>query len=195
MAEKTTIVFATNNPHKMREVRELFGDKYTFLSLRDIHCTDELPETTNTIEGNAEQKARYVFDHFGHHCFADDTGLEIDALGGEPGVHSAYYAGQDRNAAANMALALQKLGNRTDRGAQFRTVIALMLYGQLHLFEGVVRGRIGHAPVGTGGFGYDPIFLPEGHERTFGEMSADEKNTISHRGRAIAKLRAFLQQQ
>lgn len=189
------IVFATNNANKIREVRVALGNHYEFLSLTDIECQEELPETTDTIPGNARQKAHYVHDHYHHDCFSEDTGLEVFSLDGAPGVHTAYYGGQERDAHKNMSKVLQELSGKDDRSAQFRTVIALILDGQEHLFEGIVRGQIAETTRGTGGFGYDPIFIPEGYDRTFAEMAASEKSAISHRGRAVAKLQAFLQQQ
>ncbi len=188
------IVFATNNANKIREVKASLGDQYEFLSLADIGCTEEIPETTNTIPGNAKQKAQYVNHNYQYNCFSEDTGLEVGALDGAPGVHTAYYGGPERDAQKNMAKVLHELSAKDDRSAQFRTVIALIIDGEEHLFEGIVRGRIADAPRGNGGFGYDPIFIPEGHATTFAEMNAEDKNAISHRGRAVAKLQAFLQQ-
>lgn len=189
---KKELVFATSNPNKIREVRELLGDQYNFLSLEDIGCTVELPETRDTFAGNAEQKARYVRDHFGYDCFAEDTGLEVTALNGEPGVYTARYAGPERDADANMAKVLSGLQGSTDRSARFRTVMALILDGETHYFEGVVNGRIAESRRGSKGFGYDPVFEPEGAGRTFAEMEPHEKNPISHRGRALAGLMKFL---
>lgn len=186
------IVFATNNANKIREVQEMLGDAYVFKKLSDIGCTEELPETTNTIEGNARQKARYVWSHYGKNCFSEDTGLEVDALGGEPGVHTAYYAGPQRDAKANMAKVLELLGDERRRSARFRTVIALIIDGKEWVFEGVVEGNIAQARQGEGGFGYDPIFCPEGQTVSFAEMPAAEKHQISHRARAMQKLQAFL---
>lgn len=190
---KKTIVFATNNPHKIQEVQALLGDAYHFKSLQDIGCLEELPETSGTIPGNALQKARYVRDHYHMDCFSEDTGLEIDALGGEPGVDTAHFAGPERDASANMAKVLRMLDGRSDRGAQFRTVIALLMGGEEYLFEGIVRGHIHTHPAGDGGFGYDPLFIPDGYDTTFANMDAAAKNSISHRGRAVAQLQAFLQ--
>ena len=189
-----SIVFATNNPNKIREVKALLGQQYEFLSLTDVGCEEEIPETSPTIPGNALQKARYLHENYQKDCFSEDTGLEIDALDGAPGVITARYAGPERDAQANMNKLLKELEGKENRGAQFRTVIALIIDGQEHLFEGIVRGQIAHKQQGEGGFGYDPVFIPEGHEITFAEMSAAEKNAISHRGRAVAKLQAFLQQ-
>lgn len=186
------IVFATNNANKIREVQEMLGEAYVFKNLADIGCTEELPETTNTIEGNARQKARYVWSHYGKNCFSEDTGLEVDALGGEPGVHTAYYAGPQRDPKANMAKVLEGLGDEPQRSARFRTVIALIIDGKEWVFEGVVEGNITYMPQGEGGFGYDPIFCPEGRSLTFAEIPAAEKHQISHRARAMQKLQAFL---
>lgn len=186
------IVIATNNPHKIKEIHEILNGAFEVKGLKEIGCTEELPETTGTIPGNAVQKAQYVFDHYGVDCFAEDTGLEIDALNGAPGVDTAHYAGPERNALANMDLVLRQLSGREDRSARFRTVIALILGGNLYTFEGVVEGRIAKTRSGQDGFGYDPIFMPNGYEQTFAELSSDIKNTISHRGRAMEKLKAFL---
>ena len=195
------MVFATNNAHKLSEVQQILGDRYKVLVLKDIGCTEDIPETAETLEGNALQKARYVKEHYGLDCFADDTGLEVKALGGAPGVHSARYASIFGSAAspalphdseANMTLLLQNLENITDRSARFRTVIALLYQGQEHLFEGIVEGHILRQRHGNEGFGYDPIFQPDGFSCSFAEMTADEKNAISHRGRATEGLRKFL---
>ncbi len=186
------IVFATGNPHKVGEVAALVPAGIRLLGLADIGCRDELPETQPTIEGNALQKARYVFEHFGINCFAEDTGLEVDALGGEPGVYSARYAGPQKDAEANMQLLLEKLAAAGDRSARFRTVIALILDGEAHLFEGVAEGSIAWHPAGEGGFGYDPIFVPDGETRTFAQLDPAAKNAISHRGKAVKKLLDFL---
>lgn len=190
-----SLVFATNNAHKIREITEMLENQLQFRSLSDIGCTEELPETQSTIEGNAKQKARYVWEHYQVDCFAEDTGLEVDALHGEPGVYTARYAGASRDPQANMAKVLGKLTHQPNRSAQFRTVIALFLNNEVHTFEGLVRGQISHELRGTTGFGYDPIFIPEGEDRTFAEMSSAAKAAISHRGRATAKLIAFLRQQ
>jgi XTP/dITP diphosphohydrolase len=186
------IVFATNNTNKIREVQELMGQAYRFRSLTDIGCREELPETSDTLEGNALQKGRYVWDHFRCNCFSEDTGLEVYALGGAPGVITARYAGEARSPQANMNLLLTNLQGNPDRSARFRTVIALILDGREWLFEGIVEGRIAEAPRGDGGFGYDPIFEPEGLGLTFAEMASDAKHRISHRGRAMTRLQAFL---
>ncbi len=186
------LVFATGNAHKVGEIAALMPPYVQLKSLADIGCTDELPETSPTIAGNALQKARYVHEHFGECCFAEDTGLEIDALQGRPGVYSARYAGPGKDAAANMALVLEQMQGVSDRRARFRTVIALILDGQEHLFEGVVEGRIAEAPTGEGGFGYDPIFIPQGETRSFAQMDLAAKNAISHRAKATALLLNFL---
>ncbi|MEM9884904.1 MAG: non-canonical purine NTP diphosphatase [Bacteroidota bacterium] len=186
------IVFATHNPNKVREINAILGDAIEIVGLEEIGCTEEIPETQDTIPGNALQKARYVKEHFGLDCFAEDTGLEVDALNGEPGVHTAYYAGPARNADENMKKVLYSLETKTDRGAQFRTVIALILNGEEHTFEGIARGTIARKQRGEKGFGYDPIFMPEGYDKTFAELSGAEKNQISHRGKATALLQQFL---
>jgi XTP/dITP diphosphohydrolase len=186
------LVFATGNPNKVREVNELLGQEFTVKSLVDIGCQEELPETNPTIAANAVQKAQYVFERYGVDCFAEDTGLEIDALGGEPGVFSARYAGEEKNDLANIQLALKKLEGQSDRSARFRTVVALVLGGKVHTFEGLAAGSIRTAMSGEGGFGYDPIFQPAGYGITFAEMPSAEKNKISHRGKAVRQLVAFL---
>jgi len=184
------LCFASNNAHKLDEIRPLLPAGLELLSLADIGCHEELPETQPTLEGNARQKAQYVFDHYGVACFADDTGLEVDALGGEPGVYSARYAGPQREAADNVAKLLRELGAKPDRQARFRTVISLVLgVDDVQEFSGEVRGTIALAPSGGRGFGYDPVFVPgEGDGRTFAEMSLVEKNQVSHRARAVAQL-------
>lgn len=189
------IVFATNNPHKLQELREIVGGKLKILSLDDIDCHDDIPETADTIEGNAVQKAAWVKRRYHFDCFSDDTGLEIDALDGEPGVHSARYAGTGHDSKANVAKVLARLGGvpREKRTARFRTVVALLRGDALSIFEGRVEGHILTEPHGSGGFGYDPIFQPdEGDGRTFAEMDSAEKNAISHRGRAVRELVAHL---
>lgn len=189
----SALVFATNNPHKIAEVKEMLGEHYDFLSLADIGCEEDIPETSPTLAGNAQQKARYVREKYGYDCFSEDTGLEVDALDGAPGVITARYAGPARSAAANNEKVLKELGDRQDRSARFRTFICLILEGEEHLFEGRCEGQITDAPRGEGGFGYDPIFLPEeGDGRVFAEMSGAEKHAISHRGRALKKLTDFL---
>lgn len=189
-----TLVFATNNAHKLSEIRAIFGDKLHILSLADIDCHDDIPETADTLEGNALIKARWVKDRYGFDCFADDTGLEVSALGGGPGVHTARYAYPDRHdPEANTQKLLAELDGKADRSAQFRTVIALIQNGEEHLFEGIVRGQIATEKRGTEGFGYDPVFAPEGEGgQTFAELGVEVKNRISHRARAVAKLAAFL---
>ena len=187
-----SLCFATNNLHKIEEVKVALGDGLRILTLEEAGIREELPETQDTLEGNARQKALYVFDHFGLPCFADDTGLEVDALGGAPGVYSARYAGPQRRSADNIALLLENLRGKPSRAAQFRTVIYLVLPDGQWKFEGIVRGTIREDGKGTGGFGYDPVFVPEGFEQTLAEMSLEEKNLISHRGIAIRKLAEFL---
>lgn len=189
-----TLVFATNNAHKLSEIRAIFGDKLHILSLADIDCHDDIPETADTLEGNALIKARWVKERYGFDCFADDTGLEVSALGGCPGVHTARYAYPDRHdPEANTQKLLAELDDKADRSAQFRTVIALIQNGEEHLFEGIVRGQIATEKRGTAGFGYDPVFAPEGEGgKTFAELGVGVKNHISHRARAVAKLAAFL---
>jgi len=188
------LCFASNNAHKLAEIRPLLPAGLTLLSLADIGCHEELPETQDTLEGNARQKAEYVRQHYGVACFADDTGLEVAALGGAPGVYSARYAGPARSAEANLAKLLRELAGHADRSARFRTVVALALAdGTTQEFAGEVAGHIGPAARGTGGFGYDPVFVPaEDDGRTFAEMSGAEKNRISHRARAVAGLLRWL---
>ncbi|PCJ01399.1 MAG: non-canonical purine NTP pyrophosphatase [Flavobacteriales bacterium] len=188
------LVFATNNKNKIKEIKALLPDSLNILSLDDIKCNEDIPETSNTIAGNALQKAKYVFDNFGHNCFADDTGLEIESLNGEPGIYSARYAGEHKSAEANMEKVLDKLENIENRNAQFKTVIALIIDGKETLLEGVAKGEITTKKSGLEGFGYDPIFKPEGYNITFSEMSMEEKNKISHRGKAVKKLVTFLSQ-
>lgn len=189
-----TLVFATNNAHKLHEAKVALGDAITILSLADIQFTDEPEETEQTIEGNALLKARNLYAKTGQNCFADDTGLEVDALNGAPGVNSAYYSGLPRDDKRNVALLLQNLQGQTNKKAHFKTVIALIINGEEHLFEGIVNGKIAEEPAGTQGFGYDPIFLPEDLATTFAQMPLEEKNKYSHRARALAKMVAFLQQ-
>lgn len=192
--EKKKIVFATNNAHKLSEIRNIIGDQWQILSLDDIGCHDDIPETADTLQGNAEMKARYINEKYGVDCFADDTGLLVEALDGAPGVYSARYAGPDHDSKANMDLLLRNMENETDRRAHFSTVIALIIGDEIHFFEGRVDGEIRLTPVGTDGFGYDPVFEPEGRGVTFAQMTADEKNAISHRGRATTRLIEFLRQ-
>ena len=186
------LVFASNNQHKVAEIQEVLPPWIVLQTLKDIGCNEELPETSPTIEGNAIQKAQYLYDKYHSPCFADDTGLEIEALGGRPGVYSARYAGPNRAADANMKKVLEELQGIENRNAQFKTVIALMLDGNPVLFEGVVKGVIANKPMGVQGFGYDPIFRPLSSELTFAEMPIELKNTISHRALAAAKLVDFL---
>lgn len=188
----TRIIFATANRHKLEEVQQILGPDFELVTPADMGITEDIPETQPTIEGNASQKARYIYDKTGENCFADDTGLEVDALGGEPGVLSARYAGEGKRAEDNMAKLLSNLEGKTDRTARFRTVISLILDGREHLFEGTVEGEIITERHGTDGFGYDPVFRPEGRRETFAEMEAADKNRISHRGRAVKKLVEFL---
>lgn len=187
------IVFATNNQHKLEEIRRIIGDRFRVLSLKDIGCHEEIPETSDTLEGNAVQKARYVKEHYGYDCFADDTGLMVDALGGAPGVYSARYAGPGHDSEANVALLLGNLEGCGNRKAHFSTVIALIMDGEEVTFEGRVDGEILSERHGEGGFGYDPVFRPEECDLSFAEMSADAKNAISHRGRATARLLRYLE--
>jgi len=186
------LVFATNNLHKLKEIQHILGDRIELLSLRDIGCSEDIPETAPTLEGNALQKAMYVFDKYGYNCFADDTGLEIEALNGEPGVYSARYAGEAKDAQANMNKVLAKLENEANRKACFKTVIAVVIDGEQTLLNGEVQGEILREKRGAEGFGYDPIFQPEGYQLSFAEMDLNEKNKISHRARAVQKLIAFL---
>lgn len=189
------LCFATNNHHKVKEVQALLGEEFTVLSLQDIGCNEELNEDQDTIEGNSHQKAQYVFDHYGVACFADDTGLEVDALQGAPGVYSARYAGPQRNPEDNMKLLLTNLDGKPNRQAQFRTVITVIREQGIHQVEGILRGTIISEKRGTEGFGYDPVFLPEGCAKTLAEMTLIEKNRISHRARAIRNLVVFLKSQ
>lgn len=186
------LVFATNNPHKLRELQQLLGDEIHLLSLKDIGCDDEVPENQQTLEGNAAEKSFFIFEKYGYNCFADDTGLEIDALDGEPGVYSARYAGEEKSAEANMAKVLEKMKGITNRQARFRTVISLVIDGKENQFEGFVEGEILREKRGTEGFGYDPIFQPDGISQSFAEMNSEQKNQLSHRGRAVQKLVRYL---
>lgn len=190
---KRKLVFATNNAHKLEEMTAILGDRVELLNLRDIHCEADIPETADTLEGNARMKAQYIRAHFGLDCFADDTGLEVEALGGEPGVYSARYAGEGHDSEANMQKLLTRLQGVDNRCAQFRTAICLLMDGEEHLFEGIVKGEIIRERRGGAGFGYDPVFIPEGYNETFAEMGNEVKNTISHRARAAEKLCIFLQ--
>lgn len=188
------IVFATGNSNKIREVNAMLNGEFDIIGLKDIGCTEEIPETQNTITGNALQKARYVRDNYGKDCFSEDTGLEVDALDGAPGVYTARYGGPERSAEKNMTKLLTELKSKSNRGAQFKTVIALLLDGEEHTFTGIARGHIRTEKSGEGGFGYDPVFVPEGYDITFAEMNAAEKNKISHRGKAVRQLIAFLRE-
>ena len=186
------LVFATNNKHKLEELQAILGNEIKLLSLKDIGCTEEIPEEQPTLEGNASQKSTFVFEKFGYPCFADDTGLEIDALNGEPGVYSARYAGEEKSAEANMNKVLKKLAKINNRKARFRTVISLIINDKENQFEGVVEGEILTEKKGDSGFGYDPIFQPNGFNTTFAQMNLADKNKISHRGRAVEKLVEYL---
>ena len=186
------ICFATNNQNKLKEIRSLVGDKFEILSLQDIGCHEELPENQETVEGNSLEKAQYVFDHYRVNCFADDTGLEVDALNGAPGVYSAMYAGPHRDSGDNIRLLLKNLNAQENRRARFRTVISLVAAGKTNQFEGVAEGYIIDELKGADGFGYDPVFRPEHSQKTFAEMTLAEKNQLSHRAKAIAKLVSFL---
>lgn len=186
------LVFATNNDHKLEEVKEVVKNHFKILSLKDINCHEDIEETGTTLEENALIKARYVKEKYGYDCFGDDTGLEVEALNGEPGVYSARYAGDAHNSKANIAKLLKALDGEDNRKARFRTVIALILDGKEYLFDGVVTGSIGTEEKGSAGFGYDPVFKPEGHEQTFAQLGMDVKNDISHRARATKALCDFL---
>lgn len=186
------LVFATNNNHKLSEVKAMLEPKFTIVSLAELGCFDDIPETADTLQGNALLKAQYIHEKFGVDCFADDTGLEIDALNGEPGVYSARYAGEECNAFNNMTKVLQKLGENRNRSARFRTVIALIKEGNTHYFEGNVEGEITTHPRGEKGFGYDPIFVPKGYVSSFAQLNAQEKNKISHRALAVEGLVSYL---
>lgn len=188
------IVFATNNQNKIKEVQGLIPNHINLLSLKDINCNEDIPETQDTIEGNAIQKANYIKEHYGYDCFADDTGLEVKALNGAPGVYSARYAGEQRSSEDNMAKVLVELQEKNDRSARFKTVIALHLNDKLQTFTGLCEGLITETKSGDKGFGYDPIFKPNNQEKTFAEMDLELKNTIGHRGKAVMKLVKFLNQ-
>lgn len=187
------LVFATNNGNKIEEVKKLFPKSIELLSLEDINCSEEIPETEKTIEGNALQKAKYIYDNYGYNCFADDTGLEVETLNGEPGIYSARYAGEQKNSIDNINKVLKNLQEIKNRNAQFKTIIALIIDGKETLFEGIIRGAITTTKSGSEGFGYDPIFKPNDYKSTFSEMSMEEKNKISHRGKAIAQLIKHIQ--
>lgn len=187
-----TLVFATNNPNKAREIEEILGGAYRILTLKDIGCQEDIEETEDTLEGNALLKARHVKSKYGYDCFSEDTGLEVTALGGAPGVHTARYAGESKDPDANIALLLKNLEDKPDRSARFRTVVALILDGQETVLEGVCPGRIAPAQRGDNGWGYDPVFMPDGYDQTFAELGPEVKNRISHRAIATEKLRQFL---
>jgi XTP/dITP diphosphohydrolase len=186
------LCFATNNINKLKEVQGMLGKQFSVVTLQDIGCDEDIPETKDTIAANSAQKAAYIWEKYGINCFSDDTGLEVHALRGEPGVYSARYAGAQRNADDNMDLLLKNIAGSDDRSAQFKTVITLVQDGNYHQFEGIVSGEIIKEKRGSGGFGYDPVFVPEGHDRTFAEMSMEEKAQLSHRARAFSKLTKFL---
>ena len=188
------LVFATNNKHKLQEVRDIVGDRVEVLSLADIGCHDDIPETADTLQGNALIKARHIYEKYGLDCFADDTGLEVEALDGAPGVYSARYAGEECDSEANMQKLLQNLTGKTNRNAQFRTVIALIINGEEKLFNGIVKGAIATEKKGDSGFGYDPVFVPEGYSESFAQMSSEMKNSMSHRFRATLQLGDFLKE-
>jgi len=185
------LVFASNNIHKLNEIRSILESMFTIISLSDLNCTDDIPETANTLEGNALLKAQYIYNKFGFNCFADDTGLEVEALNGEPGVFSARYAGEDNNAQKNIQKLLTELGSNPNRNAQFRTIIVLIKDGSLNYFEGKIEGKISYKPTGNDGFGYDSVFVPNGMDRSFAELSTIEKNKISHRAVAVRKLAEY----
>jgi XTP/dITP diphosphohydrolase len=189
---KNNLVFATNNIHKLNEVRDIFSGDITIISLSDIHCSQDIPETAATLEGNALLKARYVKRNYGYDCFADDTGLEVEALNGAPGVYSARYAGPTHDSRANIQKLLHGLTGKINRKARFRTVIALILNEKEYLFEGIANGYITESPRGASGFGYDPVFVPDNHTKTFAEMGDSIKNSISHRAKAVHQLADFL---
>lgn len=188
------LVFATNNLHKLEEVRNIIGNSFEILSLSDISCNDDIAETADTFEGNALIKARHIYNKYRMNCFADDSGLEVDALDGAPGVHSARYATEGHDHEANINKLLAELSEKTNRRAQFRTIIALIIDGKEYIFDGYVKGEIIYERKGNNGFGYDPVFRPIGYNKTFAEMTENEKNSISHRGVAVSKLNNFLKQ-
>ena len=189
------LVFASNNKNKIQEIQALVPNTFQIVSLEDIGCFEDIPETADTIEGNAILKANYVTEKYGYDCFADDTGLEVDALNGAPGVYSARYAGEQKDANDNMDKLLSELKDKSNRKANFKTVIALNLNGIQNLFTGIINGKIIEEKIGTNGFGYDPIFVADGFDKTFAELSMEEKSTISHRGIAVKELILFLQKQ
>ncbi len=186
------LVFATNNRHKLEEVGDVLKDQLRILSLKEINCFDDIPETADTLEGNALIKATHVYDTYGYDCFADDTGLEVEALGGRPGVYSARFAGEDQNAARNMEKLLRELEGSTNRRARFRTVVALIEGGKVSYFEGKIEGQIIEQQRGSAGFGYDPVFVPDGYSQTFAELGSELKNKISHRALAVKELIEYL---
>lgn len=187
------LVFASNNKNKIQEIQALVPNTFQIVSLEDIGCFEDIPETADTIEGNAILKANYVSEKYGYDCFADDTGLEVDAINGAPGVYSARYAGEQKDANDNMDKLLSELKDKSNRKANFKTVIALNLNGKQNLFTGIINGKIIKEKIGTNGFGYDPIFVADGFDKTFAELSMEEKSTISHRGIAVKELILFLQ--
>lgn len=189
------LLFATNNPHKKKEIQDLLDESFNILSLEDVGYIGDIPEDKNTLEENAIQKAEYIYEITGMNCFADDTGLEVDALNGKPGVYSARYAGEEKNSEANIQKLLKELEGKSNRKAHFRTLIALVLDGEQYFFEGIVNGKIIHTKKGESGFGYDPVFIPDGYDITFAEMPLRLKNQISHRSRAMNKLTSFLKKQ
>ncbi len=189
------LVFASNNKNKIQEIQALVPNTIQIVSLEDIGCTEDIPETADTIEGNAILKANYVTEKYGYDCFADDTGLEVESLNGAPGVYSARYAGEQKDANDNMDKLLSELEDKSNRKANFKTVIALNLNGKQNLFTGIINGKIIEEKIGTNGFGYDPIFVADGYEKTFAELTMEEKSTISHRGIAVKELILFLQKQ
>lgn len=189
------LVFASNNKNKIQEIQALVPKSIQILSLEEIGCTEDIPETADTIEGNAVLKANYVTEKYGYDCFADDTGLEVESLNGAPGVYSARYAGEQKDANDNMDKLLLELKDKTNRKANFKTVIALNLNGKQNLFTGIINGKIIEEKIGTNGFGYDPIFVADGYNKTFAELTMEEKSTISHRGIAVKELILFLQKQ
>ena len=189
-----SLVFATNNRHKLDEVRAILSEKYLITSLEEIGCFDEIPETSDTIAGNALQKANFIVEHYNKGCFADDTGLEVEALDGRPGVYSARYAGEGASYEDNVTKLLEELKGKSNRNARFKSVIAMVNQGKVELFEGIINGTIIHERRGTSGFGYDPVFVPEGYDQTFAEMPPELKNTISHRALAVNALVNYLVQ-
>ena len=190
---KHTFIFATNNKHKLEEIQQIVGDKLSILSLQDMNFREDIPENEPTIEGNALYKARFIYNRFGKDCFADDTGLEVVALNGEPGVLSARYAGEEKNYQSNNELLLKNLNPFPNKSARFKTVIACVLEGREYVFEGIIEGTIVNEPKGKNGFGYDPLFIPSGYSNTFGELSSEVKSSISHRAKALLSLKKYLE--